>query len=90
MDTIINSLEKIKENQYYIYNQLNNINKSLDIINGQLLVSNILQVVQISQLETMIEKADEIAYNTKVTAYYAKKTANYTQALTFINLLDME
>ncbi len=88
MDVIIDSLEKIKENQYYIYSQLKDINNSLDLINGQLLVNNILQTVQVSQLGTMIEKADEIAYNTKVTSYYAKKTAHYTEALMFMNLID--
>ena len=60
----------------------------MKLINGQLLVNNIFQTVQIFQLEKMIEKADEIAYNTKVTSYYAKKTAHYTEALTFINLIN--
>ena len=88
LDDIINSLEKIKENQYYIYNELNNINNSLALINSQLLVNNILQVVQISELSEIIDNTNEIAYNTNVTSYYAKKAANYTKAIAIMQFLD--
>lgn len=88
LDDIINSLEKIKENQYYIYNELNNINNSLALINSQLLVNNILQVVQISELSEIIDNTNEIAYNTNVTSYYAKKIANHTKAIAIMQFLD--
>ena len=87
MDVLIDSLSQIKENQYYIYNQLDSINKSLNIINESILVNNHLQTVEIGQLNEVIDKADQIAYNTKVESYYAKKNSNYSKALAFIQLL---
>lgn len=87
LDKIISSLEEIKSMQYCIYNQMNIINKSLDLINNQLLVNNLLQTVQISQLNEIIGTTKEIAYNTKVSAYYSQKIANYTKALTILTFL---
>ncbi len=88
LDAIVDSLEEIKENQYYIYNQLKSINNTLENIDSQLLVNNILQVVQVAKLDEIIDNTNEIAYNTKVTAYYSKKTANYTKAIAFMNFMD--
>ena len=84
LDKIITSLDEIKSMQYCIYNQMTNINKSLDLINDQLLVNNLLETVQISQLNDIINNTESIAYNTSVTAYYSKKIANYTKALTIL------
>lgn len=87
LDKIITSLDEIKSMQYCIYNQMTNINKSLDLINDQLLVNNLLETVQISQLNDIINNTESIAYNTSVTAYYSKKIANYTKALTILTFL---
>ena len=87
LDKIISSLEDIKSMQYCIYNQMKIINKSLDLINSQLLVNNLLQAVQISQLNEIIDNTQEIAYNSKVSAYYSQKIANYTKALTILTFL---
>ena len=87
LDKIITSLDEIKSMQYCIYNQMTNINKSLDLINDQLLVNNLLQTVQISKLNDIIDNTQAIAYNTTVTAYYSKKIANYTKALTILTFL---
>lgn len=73
--------------QYCIYNQMNIINRSLELINNQLLVNNLLQTVQISQLNEIIDNTQEIAYNSKVSAYYSQKIANYTKALTILTFL---
>ena len=87
LDKIISSLEEIKSMQYCIYNQMNIINKSLELINNQLLVNNLLQAVQISQLNEIIDNTQEIVYNSKVSAYYSQKIANYTKALTILTFL---
>lgn len=87
MDTIIKSLSQIKNTQYYIYNQLNMANNSLDAISDKLLVNNALQAIEVAQLSDNLEKLDIIAYNSEVTAFYTKKNANYTKALAFLNLI---
>lgn len=73
LDQVIVSIDKIKSMQYSLYNQINNINKSLNLINGQLLVNNFAQA--------------EIVANTNVTAYYSKKISNYTKALNILTFL---
>lgn len=88
MDDIIKSLASIRENQYYIYNQLSVANEALSLINEQLLVNNITNVAQIYQLSQIAENTDQIAYNTEVTAYYAKQNATYTKALVFLQAID--
>lgn len=85
-DTIINKLDVVIDSLVQTNNQLQAIKNSLDMINGQLLVNNILQVVQIEQLDEIIENTDNINYNTRVAAFYAQKTANYTKGLYYINL----
>lgn len=90
IDIIIKKLDQIAENQYYVYNKINEINNTLSNISGQLMVNNILQTIQISELERVIDKADEIAYNTKVTAYYAEKTSKYAKIITYLNFLNLK
>lgn len=87
LDVIINSLEKIKENQYYIYNELQSANSMLTLINEQLLFNNVLQVAQLEKLDSIERNTEEIAYNTKVAAFYSKKTAELTDALGFMMAL---
>ena len=89
MEVIIKKLDQIANNQYYMYNKLNEINDSLYNISGQLMVNNILQTIQVSELEKIIDKADKIAYNTEVTAYYAEKTSKYTKIMTYLNFLNL-
>ena len=88
LDRIELSLEEIKDNQIHIYNELVKINHSLDLINGQLFVTNILHAVQIEQLDKVIQSTNQIAYNTKVIAYYAEKTANYQKNLLLLTLFN--
>ena len=89
MEVIIKKLDQIANNQYYMYNKLNEINDSLYNISGQLMVNNILQTIQVSELEKIIDKADKIAYNTEVTAYYAEKTSKYAKIMTYLNFLNL-
>ncbi len=88
LDNILKSLDDIKNNQFYIYNELKNIDDSLNLINGKLLVNNILQVVQITELSKIIDNTNEIAYNTSVSAYYSKIAANSAKAIAVMNFLD--
>lgn len=84
LDKILTSLDQIKENQYYIFNEIKTANDSLDMINGQLLVNNSLEVVEISKLNDIIANTNQTAYNTAVTAFYSKKNAELTDALGFM------
>ena len=88
MDVIIDKLDTISKNQYYLYSKLNEVNDSLNNISGLLMVNDILQAVQISELYNIIENVDKIAYNTEVTSYYAEKTAHYSEALAYLKLLN--
>ena len=87
LDDIIDSLDRIKQNQYYIYNEINEANKALSVIGGMLLVSNIQQAVQIEKLDEIINNTSETAYNTKVTAFYSKKNSQLLNALGFLTAL---
>lgn len=88
MDAIIDSLDNIKENQYYLYEQLTAINRSLDTIQDDLLVSNKLNAIQTLQLDSINNYTKETAYNTKVSAYYSKKISDYSEAQLFLKILD--
>lgn len=87
LDVIIISFEKIKENQYYIYNELQSANSMLALINEQLLFNNVLQAAQLEKLDSIERNTEEIAYNTKVAAFYSKKNAELTDALGFMMAL---
>ncbi len=87
LDRIADSLDQIKENQYYIYNEIRKTNEELLLIGAELLVSNYLQAIQIKKLDQVIQNTDQIAYNTKVTAYYSKKNAELTNALGYLTAL---
>ena len=89
MDIIIDKLDQIAENQFYIYNKICEVKDSLDVINGQLLVNNLLKVVEISKLDEIIDNTDKIAYNTEVSAYYSKKIAKYSEINAYINALSL-
>lgn len=88
LDVIIDKLEQIKNNQYYLYCQLEDIKKSVSSIHNDLLVNNLTQVVQIGELSKIINNTNEIAYNTKVTAFYSEKISKYTKATAIMNFLD--
>ena len=87
LDTVITSLEKIKQNQYLIYSEIQKVNESLSAIEGQLFVNNLLNTIQISQLNEIAFNTGLTAYNTAVTAYYSQKNAQLTEAMLFTNML---
>lgn len=84
LDEIVDSLEKIKDNQYYIYNEIQTANKALDIINAQLLINNALDVAQIKRLDQIVANTEQTVCNTAVAAYYSKKNTELTNSLGFL------
>ena len=98
LDTVIDSLEQIKSNQYMMYSAMCSMKKELtqlnDTMNSALTaiynIENsasdaVIQLEGISQIGTTIAKnSDVIAHNTAATAYYAKKNAELTNAMGYL------
>lgn len=84
LDTVIASLEEIKQNQYMMYEELNSINESLDMLNSTM--NQALESIQNIDANTkgLAEKTRVIAHNTAVAAYYSKVNADLTNALGFM------
>ncbi len=80
-DTIIEQLDKITENQYYLYKELKEVNKSLREIQNELIVSNI-------KMDTIAKNTEKLVYNTNEMAFYTKKIANYSKVMTYIKVLE--
>ena len=77
LSEVIDSLETIKSNQYMIYSQIRSVNTGLETLNSKL--SKVMDTMD------SIKCTNEItAYNTAVTAYYAKKNTELTNALGFM------
>lgn len=84
LDTVISSLEDIKQNQYMMYQELRSINSSLDSLNdtmGKALTS--IRSIE-DNTAHIAQNSDVIAHNTAVTAYYSKVNAELTNALGFM------
>lgn len=98
LDTVIDSLEQIKSNQYMMYSAMCSMKKELAQLNETMnsaltaiySIENstsdaVIQLEGISQIGTTIAKnSDVIAHNTAATAYYAKKNAELTDALGYL------
>lgn len=79
LDTIIESLEQIKKNQFKLYTMLEKIEDDLQQLNSKLDdVNSSLGNVN-NSLDVLSVKADSIIKNTAATAYYAEQTAKYTK-----------
>ncbi len=91
LDVVISSLEEIKQNQYMMYSELQNIHSSLYTLNNTMnkalaSVQNIEATTTTlnKHMEHISQNSDVIAYNTAVTAYYSKVNADLTNALGFM------
>ena len=98
LDTVIDSLDQIKANQYMMYSAMCSMKQELtqlnDTMNSALAaiynIENsasdaVIQLEGISQIGTTIAKnSDVIAHNTAATAYYAKKNAELTNAMGYL------
>lgn len=91
LDTVISSLEEIKQNQYMMYQEMRSISASLQSLNNTMdkaLTS--IQGIEANTtsmngyLEHISKNSDVIAHNTAVTAYYSKVNAELTNALGFM------
>lgn len=91
LDAVISSLEDIKQNQYMMYQEMCNINTSLQRLNNTMTkaltsIQGIeAQTKQMSgYLEHISQNSDVIAHNTMVTAHYSKVNAELTNALGYM------
>ena len=91
LDTVIASLEDIKQNQYMIYQELRKINASLSRLNSTMdTVLTSIQGIEANTasmneyMEHISQNSDVIVHNTAVTAYYSKVNAELTNALGFM------
>ena len=91
LDTVISSLEEIKQNQYMMYQEMRSINASLQSLNSSMdkaLTS--IQGIEANTtsmngyMEHISQNSDVIAHNTSVTAYYSKVNAELTNALGYM------
>ena len=91
LNQVIESLEEIKQNQYMIYTAIQETNRQMKDLNSSTM-SMVGALGEIKSRATSMESymskiannTDVIAYNTERTAFYAKKTAELTNALGFV------
>ena len=91
LDTVISTLEDIKQNQYLMYQELRNINATLTVLNSTM--SKALTSIRNIEantasmngyMEHISKNSDVIAHNTAATAYYSKVNLELTNALGFM------
>lgn len=84
LSEVIKNLEKIRENQFTIYSQLSDMNQTLHQLN-RTMGSAVDELRGIKKNTGAIsENTAVIAHNTATTAYYAKKSAELTDALGYM------
>lgn len=91
LDTVISSLEDIKQNQYMMYQELRSINSALQTLIDTMdeALSSIRAIkantTQMNEyMEHISQNSNVIAHNTAVTAYYSKVNAELTNALGYM------
>ena len=84
MSKVIEKLDAVKETQYLIYTELQDINKHLARMNKTL--ESALESIENMEkgVAHIAKNSDVIAYNTAVTAHFAKMNAELTNALGFM------
>lgn len=91
LDVVISQLDQIRANQYTLYCEMSKMNKSLDELNRTAnSMSDRLWNIEEHQkkisnnTKKISDITEVIAHNTAVTAFYAKKNAELTDALGFM------
>ena len=84
LSAVISSLEKIKDNQYMLYNELQNANRRLDSLNSTTASMAAMMDSMQGDIATIADNSDVIAYNTAKTAYYSEMNAKLTDALGYM------
>lgn len=91
LSAVLESLEKIKENQFMIYQAIQSVNASLYRLEGTMTtMSKSLERIDAKAqtmtgyMERIAQNSDVIAHNTAVTAHYSRITAELTNALGYM------
>ena len=91
LSNIVDSLEEIKNNQYMVYSQLQEVNSNLGRLNRSMdsLLSEVKTISATandirSYAKEIAENTKAIAYNTEATAYYSSINAELTDALGYL------
>lgn len=91
LDTVINSLEQIKANQYMMYSAICDMREELGELNNTMgSALDVLYDIEgntskaAEHLEAISQSNEVIAYNTAAAAYYAKKNAELTDAMGYL------
>ena len=91
LDTVIDSLEQIKANQYMMYSAICDIREELGELNSTMgSALDVLYDIEgntskaAEHLEAISQSNEVIAYNTAATAYYTKKNAELTDAMGYL------
>ena len=84
LDTIGDSLEQIKGNQYLLYSQLSQINTELSALNAT--TTAMLNGIR-DTAEIFLEHSAVIAHNSAVSAYYAKLNAEIASSDRYISMI---
>lgn len=87
LDVVVERLEDIKKNQYALYSVMADMKENLRELNRS--TSAMKESVERieSGVDEMVDTSAVIAHNTAVTAFYAKKNAELTNALGFMMAL---
>lgn len=91
LNGVLESLEKVKENQYMIYQSIQRVNSNLYRLEDSMnTMSKSLEHIDAKAqtmtgyMEKIAKNSDVIAHNTSVTAHYSKITAELTNALGYM------
>lgn len=91
LSNVLESLEQIKANQFIIYSQMKEMNKTLNSLNHSMnaAVDSLKKIGEsVKNIEgyskLVAENSSIIAYNTAATAYYTKKNAELTDAMGYL------
>ena len=84
LDKISNSIEQIKDNQFMLYSQLNEIGKTVSALNE----TTTVMLNDIHNASTaLLEHSSVIAYHSAVSAYYAKLNAEIASSDRYISMI---
>ncbi len=83
LSNVLTELEKIKQNQYMVYNEVKKMNLNLETLNTTM--NNMLTEVRKIESNTakIADLSEVIAHNTKVSAYYSQVNTFITSAILF-------
>lgn len=91
LSSVLESLDKIKQNQYMIYDSIQSVNASLRRLETTMSVAtetlsriDAKAQTMTTYMEKIANNSDVIAHNTAVTAYYSKINAELTDALGYM------